>query len=214
MAGERREALQQGKITAQVVQDAIIAQTTLGIWVLDADDRTIWANPQMGEIVGASVEEILGRPVYDFLDPASAEATRVALRRRRTGVAEIREVDLERADGTVVQTLVESMPVIDDGVYAGAVAMVGDITARKEAEREVSMLAALVQSSSNAIIACDLKGTVQSWNPAAEALFGYSSNEMDGRSISMILAAGAEGVVRILEATANGEFLGPLETEA
>src|SRR4051794_39388084 len=172
MAGERREALKQVGLTAKVVRDAIVAQTTLGIWVLDHEDRTTWVNPQMAAIVGASADDMLGAPVYDFLDPNAAEATRVALRRRRTGVAELREVEIHRPDGTVVQTLVESMPVFTDGEYAGAVAMVADISRRKQAEREVGMLAALVQSSTDAIVACALDGTVRSWNPAADALFG------------------------------------------
>src|SRR5437764_13474633 len=94
------------------ITDPIVAQTSLGSWALDGDDRTIWVNPQMAELAGSTPEEMLGRPVYDFLDPLSAEATRVALGRRRSGVSELREVELHRGDGSVVQALVEPLPLL------------------------------------------------------------------------------------------------------
>jgi diguanylate cyclase (GGDEF)-like protein/PAS domain S-box-containing protein len=169
----------------------------------------------MADLVQSTPDAMLGAPVYDFLDPAAAEATRVALQRRHTGVIEMRETTLIRGDGSQLHALVESMPLHNaEGDYIGAVAMVGDITARRQIEREVSLLAALVQSSSDAIVACSREGTIKSWNPAAEALFGWSANEAVGRSLGTILSAGAEGVVRLLDAAAKGELIGPFETEA
>ena len=192
-----------------------MAQTSLGVWVLDADDRTTFVNERMAEMVGASVDEMLGAPVYDFLAPDAAEGTRVALKRRRNGVSELREIPFQHRDGSTMHTLVESMPLHDAaGAYIGAVAMVGDITARKQIEREVGLLAALVQSSSDAIIACSLDGTVQTWNPTAESLFGWAANEMTGRPIGSILAAGDEGALRLLDAAAKGQLVGPFETDA
>jgi diguanylate cyclase (GGDEF)-like protein/PAS domain S-box-containing protein len=197
------------------VTDAIVTQTTLGVWVLDASDRTSFANDRMAEIVGSSPDRMLGAAVYDFLDSEAAEATRVALRRRRAGISELRELHLRRSDGSTVDVFVESMPVNDaDGKYVGAVALVGDISGQRQIEREVSLLAALVQSSSDAIVACSLDATIQSWNPAAEALFGWSAGEMVGRSLGTLLAAGSEGAVRLLGAAANGTLVGPLETDA
>src|SRR5437764_2391366 len=123
MAGDRGKALARGGPARRQVVEAIIAQTSLGIWVLDSQDRTTFVNERMAEIVGARPEEMLGEPVYDFLDPRSAEATRVALRRRRTGIAELREVELHRRDGTVIETIVESIPLTGaDGGYDGSVA--------------------------------------------------------------------------------------------
>jgi diguanylate cyclase (GGDEF)-like protein/PAS domain S-box-containing protein len=212
--GAGRPAIGGAPALADVVE-AIVSQTSLGVWALDADDRTTFVNERMAEMVGAAPAEMLGAPVYDFLGDEAAESTRRALERRRTGISELREMPLQRSDGTTIHALVESMPLHDaDGDYAGAVAMVGDITARKQIEREVGMLAALVQSSSDAIVACSLDGTVQSWNPAAEGLFGWSANEIIGRSLGTILAAGPEGVVRLLEAASGEALIGPLETDA
>ena len=158
------------------VTDAVLAQTTLGVWALDEHDRTTFVNDRMAAIVGADAAEMLGTAVYEFLDPAAAKATRAAFRRRRTGLSELREVTLTRGDGQIVHTFIEAIPFMDaDGAYRGAVALVGDISARKRVEAEGGLLAALVQSSSDAIVAFSLDGAIQSWNPAAETLFGWSA---------------------------------------
>jgi diguanylate cyclase (GGDEF)-like protein/PAS domain S-box-containing protein len=215
MAGRSREPVAGAAPALQVVTEAIVSQTSLGVWVLDADDRTIFVNERMAELVASTAEAMVGARVYDFLDVEAGEATRLALERRRSGVSELRELAFVRSDGATLHALVESMPLHDDdGGYVGAVALIGDITTRKQIEREVSLLAALVRSSSDAIVACSLDGTVRSWNPAAEALFGWSANEMTGRSLGTILAAGPDGVVRLLEAAADGTLVGPLETDA
>jgi PAS domain S-box-containing protein len=105
------------------VTDAIITQTALGIWVLDADDRTTFVNDRMAAILGSSSEAMLGAPVDAFLDPDALVATRIALRRRRTGIPELREVQVRRGDGSTVDVFVESIPVHDaDRNYIGAVA--------------------------------------------------------------------------------------------
>jgi len=62
-----------------------------------------------------------------------------------------------------------------------------DITATKEAEKLDSQLAAIVRSSSNAIIGKAADGSILSWNPAAERMFGYSAAEAVGKHISMLV---------------------------
>ena len=61
-----------------------------------------------------------------------------------------------------------------------------DITAKKRAEAALSHLAAIVESSEASILSIDLDGTVLTWNPAAERIYGYSLHEIKGRSLSVI----------------------------
>ncbi len=194
---------------------AIVEQTSQGIWVIDRDGRTTFVNDRVAELLGRPRADLIGCPIFDFLDERDAEIARENLERRLQGGAELHETTLRRDDGGSARVLIEASPFADaDGQIVGAVGMVTDITDRMRIASEVALLAALVQSSSDVVIACSLDGAIQSWNPAAEALFGYSTGEITGRSLSTILNSGSEGALQLLESAAAGEFVGPFEVEA
>ncbi len=65
-------------------------------------------------------------------------------------------------------------------VFAG---IIRDITARKKAEDEAGLLAAIIRSSEDAILSISLDGTITSWNSAAEKLFGYGAAEAIGQPV-------------------------------
>ena len=134
--------------------------------------------------------------------------------RRRRGVSELRETPLLRKDGSSLFVLIEASPLLDEqGRYTGGVGMVTDISMRKRTEEQLALLAAVVESSSDAVIACSLDGAVQSWNPAAERLFGHSAADMRGKALSTILPSGEESLLALIDVAARGEFAGPVEIE-
>ena len=71
----------------------------------------------------------------------------------------------------------------------GFIEVVEDITGRKEVEKQLAHLSAIVDSSHDAIIGKSLDGIVTSWNPGAEHLYGYTAAEMIGRPISNAYAS-------------------------
>lgn len=83
----------------------------------------------------------------------------------------------------------------------------------KQAEAAVAYLAAIVQSSDDAIVGKNLEGTILSWNRGAEKLYGYSAIEMIGRSVSVLFPPELrKESSHILKQIRNGEHLEGLET--
>src|SRR5690606_45654 len=88
-----------------------------------------------------------------------------------------------------------------------------DVTERVEEAQAKAQLAAIVESSDDAIAWGDLDGTIRSWNRAAELMYGYSAAEMRGRPAYRLAAPGREGeVAAILDRLRRGERVENFET--
>ena len=98
------------------------------------------------------------------------------------------EAVAERPDGTRVPFEPYPTPIFDaSGDLTGAVNMLIDITDRKRAEQAKQHLAAIVEFSDDAIISINLHGIIQSWNAAAERIYGYTVREAIGKSVDMLI---------------------------
>ncbi len=119
-----------------------------GIWLVDAAGNTVMVNRKMAEILGATVEETIGSPAMDYVDPRDVEAAAEAFRKLGEG-GEVRlDIRVRRADGRELWSMVTAGPLLDaEGKYTGALGMYTDITERRAAEqrtvRHISQLSAL-----------------------------------------------------------------------
>lgn len=125
------------------------------------------------------------------------------------------EIIIERPDGVRKNVLPHPEPILDtSGNISGAVNMLLDVTERKIAEEKLGRLAAIVQSSEDAIISKTLEGIITSWNSAAERLFGYTSEEMIGKSITKLIPGDRlTEEPMILERLKKGERVEHFETK-
>lgn len=115
----------------------IVQTAEEGIWTIDANARTDFVNPKMAQMLGYSVEEMLGRALDDFMDDESRAISASNVKRRQQGIAEQHEFKFRRKDGSELWTVMSTSPITDaSGGYVGALAMVTDITERKRAEAE------------------------------------------------------------------------------
>jgi PAS domain S-box-containing protein len=94
----------------------------------------------------------------------------------------------ERQDGSRIPFLAYPTPLFNAaGDLVGAVNMLIDITERKTDEKAARRLAAIIESSDDAILAKDLNGIITDWNESATRLFGYTAEEAIGQSVTILI---------------------------
>ena len=188
------------------------------ILVRDLASRIIFWNRGAQELYGWTAREAIGKVTHDLLQtrfPVSREAVDGFL---ATGEQWEGELVHTRKDGT--QVIVESHQVVTRNFQNRPTTILEinrDITGRKQRERENQeqnrQLAALVESSDIPIIGKTREGIITSWNKAAERMYGYSSDEAVGQSITIIFPADRQDeFVRIMERITQGEQVDLYET--
>jgi PAS domain S-box-containing protein len=195
---------------------ALATSAPVGIYELDASGECVFVNEHWCELAGVEAEAGLGRGWMKVIHPDDLGAVIAEWERaseeRREFVLEYRYL---RPDGEVVWISARALAVRDEqGEVRSYLGTADDITARRDEERERQALAALVRASSDAIIGKDLDGTITSWNPGAELIYGYSADEMIGRSIDTLVPPGHDSELpSIMERIRRGESIADLETE-
>ena len=113
----------------------IVETANEGVWLLDSQFRTTYVNRQMEKMLGYEPGEMMGRSVFDFYFPEDVEYKKQILDRRQQGVREQLEGRFRRKDGSELWTRMSATPVFrDNWEFDGALAMVSDITERRQAE--------------------------------------------------------------------------------
>jgi PAS domain S-box-containing protein len=132
------------------------------------------------------------------------------------GAAPIRnqEVVIERRDGSRIILRVNIDPLYDiKGRLSGGISVFEDVTDLKQAEQASQRLAAIVESSGDAIVSKDLNGVIASWNQGAERLFGYTAEETIGKPVTLLIPPERHDEEQsILERIRRGESIEHFET--
>ncbi|HEY5934489.1 MAG TPA: PAS domain S-box protein [Kofleriaceae bacterium] len=161
----------------------IIETTNQGVWVIDTEGKTTFLNARMAELLGSTVSNVIGRTPAEFLDEDGREKLARAIATHKAGKPRQDEVQLRRADGSLISVLFDSSPVLDaNNQYAGAFAMVLDISDRKRAEASLQISEArfrsLWESGIIMISIFTLDGTLVDVNDAFSRALGYSRDEL------------------------------------
>ncbi|HET7404459.1 MAG TPA: PAS domain-containing sensor histidine kinase [Usitatibacter sp.] len=161
--------------------DAIVSKDLDGV-------VTSW-NPAAERIFGYTAAEMIGQSIMRIIPPDQLEEEKLILSRVRSGQRmEHFQTVRRRKDGTHVHLSISVSPVRDaNGTIIGASKIARDITSQHDGDRVRGLLAAIVESSDDAIISKDLNGTITSWNQAAQRLYGYTPEEIVGQSVLKIV---------------------------
>ncbi len=191
-----------------------------GVIVTDAEARTTFLNPAAEELTGWKREEAKGLRLERVFT--------VVHQRTRAPVANpvLEAIQAGKVVGLANHTIIVSRqgreraisdsaaPILDkQGAVVGCVLVFRDVTEQYKAEEARLYLAAIVESSDDAIVSKNLDGIITSWNNGAQRIFGYSAEEAVGRPITMLIPpelVDEEG--RILERLRRGERIDHFET--
>jgi PAS domain S-box-containing protein len=200
------------RITLASIGDAVVST--------DVDGRVTFMNPVAEALTGWRQDEALGLPLSDVfvvLDEGTRQPVEnPALRVLQSGVVVTltsRTILLSRA-GIEWPIDDSAAPIRDEaGAIVGAVLVFRDVTDRQSTELSRAHLAAIVESSQDAVISMSMQGIILSWNGGAEQLFGYTSTEAMGRPTTIVIPPERLDEEReILARIARGERVEPFET--
>jgi PAS domain S-box-containing protein len=188
--------------------DAISASTLEGT-------ITSW-NPAAARMYGYSSKEIIGRSGSVLTPPDRAGEMGALLTKIKDGQAVRRfRTTRVRKDGTVFPISLSAAPIRDAaGAIVGVAGVFRDVTEQRQVVEARKRMASIVENSDDAIIGKTLDGIITSWNPAAERLFGYSSQDVIGESSSLLnIEGGSDEGKAILTKIRAGQPVGHLETD-
>jgi PAS domain S-box-containing protein len=201
---DERNERQRFETTLASIGDAVIAT--------DAQGRVTFANRIALSMLRRLEADVTGKPLEEVFHivneftrtPVESPVARVLRDGSIVGLAN--HTVLIAADGTEAPIDDSAAPIRSgDGAMQGTVLVFRDIAERRRAEAASRLLAAVVESSDDAIITKDLNGVITSWNRGAERIYGYSAGEMIGRMISVLAPDEPAEIAETMERLKQGE---------
>lgn len=199
---------------------AVTANMGEGLYAVDTQGLVTYVNPTAEALFGWTSAELLGRKMHDLThykhpdgSPFPAEeCAGLRVLREGTTLRDHEDVFI-RKDGSFFPVVYSSAPLKAEGRAVGLVVVFRDISERQRADEAQARLAAIVESSDDAIVSKTLGGRILTWNAGAERLFGYSASEVIGQSITLLIPSERQGEEQsILERLSRGERIEHFET--
>jgi two-component system cell cycle sensor histidine kinase/response regulator CckA len=204
--GEPPGALLRFASIVESSEDAIVSK--------DLDGIILTWNRGAAAIYGYTAEEMVGKPIHLLVPPERRDEEESILTRIRAGqrVQHFETVRI-RKGGMRLHVSLTISPLREGGRIIGASHVARDISERKRLESANAQLAAIVESSEDAIISKDLQGFIQTWNASAARVYGYPADEVTGRNMTFLLPPGRENEEeQILDKIRRGERVEHFET--
>src|SRR5262249_52404094 len=185
------------------------------IWMTDGQGNNEFVNKAYQSFFGVTPEEVAEQRWKDLVHPDDYETYVQKFLDVSAACLPFRaEARVRRADGEWRWLDSYAVPrSTESGSVPGMIGCSADITERKQAEVATGQLVAIVESSDDAIYSNDLNDVIMSWNKGAEKLFGYSAEEVIGKSIMIVIPPDREDEERrVLERVRRGEKTDHYET--
>lgn len=223
----RERRTMEGKLAQRehALQD-FLDNATVPMHSVGPDGRILWANKAELDLLGYQENEYVGHPIAGF--HADGEIISNVLERLLAGeTVRNQPAQLRCKDGSIKQVLIHSSAFWDNDRFLHTRCVTLDITTRKlleeserkrddvtrEAGRTSALLAAIVESSDDAIVSKTLDGIITTWNAGAVRLYGYTPEEAIGQAVTLIIPPELHEEERqILDKLRRGERVDHFET--
>jgi PAS domain S-box-containing protein len=158
----------------------LIENMNEAVWMGDKDEITVYANPKFCALMEMTLEEMLGRPSYDFWDEESAQKVKnVNTNKRKNGESSSYEGQLLNKSGKIIPVWLSGTALRDGGTI-GIMTDLRELKAKQESEQT---LGKAIEMASDTIIIFDTEGKVKTWNAGARQIFGYKKEEVLNSSL-------------------------------
>jgi PAS domain S-box-containing protein len=213
---QRSETFEQALRESEELYRSTFELTAIGIAHVNSSGRFLRLNEKFVQIAGYSKDELLRMTFHDLTHPEDLEADLAHAEKIKSGALDHYSTDKRyiRKDGSEVWIKLTVSAVRDtSGNLKHFITVIEDINRRRQGEEALFKLAAIVESSDDAVISKDLNGTIMSWNTGAARIFGYTAQEAIGQPITLIIPPELQGEEKeIISRLRNGQRIDHFET--
>ena len=200
---------------AQRLLASIVESSEDAIAAFDTHGRILTWNSAAETMTGYTASEAIGLTIPDMIIPERRARVGPLIQALSSGeaVSHFESIALRR-DGSQLEVLFTASPIPNRyGVVTSFSVIVRDNTERRAAEHSRELLASIVESSGDAVIACSVDGVILSWNPGAKSLFGYSAEDAVGRHVNILADSDdPDGPGKTVASASRGEHVVNHET--
>ena len=184
---DRREYEQKLKVSEEKYR-SLIENSLEGVWAIDSNANSTLVNPRMANILGYSVEEMIGNSLFSYMDEDQVKITELHLEKRKKGISEERDAVFIHKNGNKVYLRIRATPIFDiEGNYEGTYAFLADVTQRiiteqklKESEEKYRLIS---ENTDDLIAVYSENGIVEYLNAETHSrVLGYTPEEFLNKS--------------------------------
>ena len=158
-----------------------------GIWIIDRHSDTQFVNKRMAEMLGYKTKDMHGQPIFGFMDETGVDAFKRSLQRRRDGISENHDFELQHKNGELMHVTMASAPIFNSqNEYDGVIVGVIDVSWQRKQELKLKMLSSAVEQSGTMVMITNQQGDIEYVNPKFCEITEYDKDEAVGQNANFL----------------------------